>query len=419
MRSFIRGVKYYSPVVALIPAIALAVFAFVQLLINQTVSNTAQATNRAFLFFDNATLIPYPPPPNEQKVYAVAVYIENSGNTFGRNLHIRFDCARRDLEAPLIGDPFTLGQWKTNFNPPAMLAPKQRAPLLACEFSIEDINNAQVHKVDLYFLAEVQYTDAFGASRITQMTRNILTDSAGGLRFGFVGRNCADNDCSPPYEETSMQTPLWQFFMDIGVKSVAALATILAVLVALFRERLQYRFDPPRLLIALKNERGLPMSLHTYDPNTNQAKASNGYWYHIEVKNNRRWAKATEVHIFLTTIKMPDGFGNFQSIWQGGHIPLGWRNEASQAGKTVGYPAECDLCHVLKDPLEVRLSPLVHGQIPEIIRGQFSMRLSLQARGIETKSEILDIDISWDGGWADDPIGMSNYLKIKECKRSA
>ena len=58
MRSFIRGVKYYSPVVALIPAIALAVFAFVQLLINQTVSNTAQATNRAFLFFDNATLIP-------------------------------------------------------------------------------------------------------------------------------------------------------------------------------------------------------------------------------------------------------------------------------------------------------------------------------------------------------------------------
>jgi len=194
-----KWLKTNSPAVSSIAAILAAVFTAFQISINKTISETAQASNRAFIFFEEAALVPYPP-VGELKVYAVVAKISNTGNTYGRNLKIKFDCPSRKAGEPRVTDPFALGQrWaEHDFGPPAMLGPKQSAPLIACEFTPADLASARRNEADFYFLAEVRYVDAFNEPHVTQMTRSLLTDTSGGVRFGFVGRNCADKDCPKP-----------------------------------------------------------------------------------------------------------------------------------------------------------------------------------------------------------------------------
>jgi hypothetical protein len=85
-----------------------------------------------------------------------------------------------------------------------------------------------------------------------------------------------------------MQAPIWQFWTDWGVKALGALATFLAVLVALFGSRLQHWVNPPKLMISLANTKGWPAVLHVIDLRTNTAQQTNGFWYHMRVDNRTR-----------------------------------------------------------------------------------------------------------------------------------
>jgi hypothetical protein len=194
--------------------------------------------------------------------------------------------------------------------------------------------------------------------------------------------------------------------------ALGAIATFFAVVVALFGDRIRYRLDPPRLRIFLKDPLGAAGELHFFNPDTNEATKTLGLWHHVQVKSETRWRAVTGVYVYLLSIEVPDASGDFQSIWEGAS-PLGWRHEPGQQPKKIGHPAECDLCHVLKDPLQMRLSPLIKGQIPDTITGQVKMLFTLQARGSEADSNVLRIEISWDGEWSDTRTEMRRHLVVK------
>jgi hypothetical protein len=176
-----------------------------------------------------------------------------------------------------------------------------------------------------------------------------------------------------------MSTPLWQFWTDWTVKALAALFTLLAVCAALFGSWLRHRITPPRLSIRLSSAEGMAGIVYTLDPATNKATyLTSAVWYHVQVENKTRWSPVTGVHIFLLSIEAPeDASGKFKPIWEG-YAPLGWRHEPDPKPKTLGYPAECDLCHILKDPLEVRLSPIIKGQVPERFTEPFKFAFTLR-----------------------------------------
>jgi hypothetical protein len=108
-------------------------------------------------------------------------------------------------------------------------------------------------------------------------------------------------------------------------------------------------------------------------------------------------------------MEAPDASGTFRPIWTG-YAPLGWRHEASPEPKTIGHPADCDLCHVLNEPREARFSPLIKGQAPDTITGAFKIALTVQASGIEADSDRLRVEISWDGEWSDDRDEMMRHF---------
>jgi hypothetical protein len=76
----------------------------------------------------------------------------------------------------------------------------------------------------------------------------------------------------------------------------------------------------------------------------------------VQVANETRWNPVSGVHIFLLSMEAPDASGEFKTFWEG-PAALGWRHEPNQQPKTIGRREECDLCHLLKEPRVVRLSP--------------------------------------------------------------
>lgn len=211
-----------------------------------------------------------------------------------------------------------------------------------------------------------------------------------------------------------MQTPLWQFWTDWTVKALGAFATFLAVFVALFGLRLRHWLVPPELIITLSSAEGFPATLYILNVETNKAQhQTNGIWYHVRVDNKNRSTTAAGVHIFLLLVEAPDASGDFKTIWDG-YAKLGWRHEPSPEPKDIGYHAECDLCHVLNGPREMRLSPLIKGQVmPDTFEGPLKIAVTLQARGIEVESNLLRLEISWDGQWSDDRSEMKRHLVVK------
>ena len=130
--------------------------------------------------------------------------------------------------------------------------------------------------------------------------------------------------------------------------------------------------------------------------------------YHVRVDDLTRWNPVTGVHIFLLSVEAPDASDELDAS-----SPLSWRNEPNPQPKTIGYHAECDLCYVIKEPREVRLSPLIVGQVPSIYAGPFKIAVTLQARGIEADLNPLRVEISWNGEWSDHREEMKHHLVVK------
>jgi hypothetical protein len=153
-----------------------------------------------------------------------------------------------------------------------------------------------------------------------------------------------------------------------------------------------------------------PVVLNAPDGTTRETV---GRWYHLRVTNERRgWSPATQVQVFLLRVEEPDAAGEYKITWVG-EIPMRWRHqEASPLTRTIGYPADCDLCSVVKEKW-IELHPLV---VPLALnakrREACNLVVTLQARGLETDSNLVRVKIAWDGQWADDAEEMARHMTI-------
>jgi hypothetical protein len=202
----------------------------------------------------------------------------------------------------------------------------------------------------------------------------------------------------------------WQFWGDSLLKISGSLGLV-AVLVAVYGDKWRYKLSPPRLSLELSSRNGMAGSIR--DPANNMRYLTSALWFHMRVTNQTRWKRVEGVHIILRSIEPTKGNKPFETMWC--NAALGWRHDPNPAPKTVGAPAECDLCYILKDPLEVRFSPILKGQAPERFTEPFHIICALQASGIEADSQTRQISICWDGQWSDDPqVLAQQHLVIED-----
>jgi len=202
--------------------------------------------------------------------------------------------------------------------------------------------------------------------------------------------------------------------LSLAIQLAIAIGTIGAVIVALFGGWLRSHLAPPRLVIRLKDERGNKTPVTVTDPKDGTQRETDGRWYHMEVANNSRWSPAKEVQVFLLRVEEPDASGQDQITWLG-DVPMRWRHqEIRPVALTIGPTTDCDLCSVVKDKW-LQLEPLV---VPHSLnarrRGECKFTVTLQARSIEVDSNLLRVQIAWNGKWSEDSDEMARNMVVKQ-----
>lgn len=214
-------------------------------------------------------------------------------------------------------------------------------------------------------------------------------------------------------------SPEGHFWISWTVQLAIAVGTLGAVIVALFGGWLRDKLAPPRLRLTLVDPRGVrsPATLKLPDGTSRETERTR--WYHLRVENDRRWAPATDVQVFLLRVEEPNAAGDYRITWTG-EVPLRWRHqEFYPLVRKIGYGADCDLCSVVEEKW-VELHPLI---APRALKHQwrepFKIILSLEARSLERDSNSLRVHIAWDGRWSDDATVMAHHLTVAVLADSA
>lgn len=206
--------------------------------------------------------------------------------------------------------------------------------------------------------------------------------------------------------------PFWPLFWT----AASAIATSLAVLVALFGQSFRDKFFPPRLSLRLITADGEATEAIIRSPADEEGEVKKrrvpARYYHLRVSNARRWSKATDTQVILTRLEERTANGEFDVTWTGA-VPFGWRHqELYGVTRTVGADADVDLCSVVKEKW-VQLHLLVHPTNLETIRREaMSIQLHIQAVANEASSAPMRIQLSWDGAWSDDTHEMRRHMVV-------
>ena len=125
------------------------------------------------------------------------------------------------------------------------------------------------------------------------------------------------------------------------------MATFLAVVAALFGDRIKSRLFAPKLRLTLWKAAGTKSPVLLESPD-GQQRFEDGRLYHVCVENLVRWPIARQVQIQLIRVEEPRPNGDFMIVWSA-QMPLRWMHQVIvPLARDIGEPAVCDLCSVVK-----------------------------------------------------------------------
>jgi hypothetical protein len=205
--------------------------------------------------------------------------------------------------------------------------------------------------------------------------------------------------------------------------AVTAIATLLAVIVALFGKQIRAFLFPPMLKIRRKNKYGEKI-LGWQILNDQISYDVVLRFFHIRVDNARRLtSSAHDVQLFLIRLEEKAPNGNWQTRWAGS-MPLRWRDqELTSSTQTVGPSKDADLLMVSEPIAQLNQAARLSLK-PQMLPGNFGLKTvwqgpchfiaTLQARSITKDSNQLRLEVSWDGHWEEGDIEMYQHLKVDE-----
>ena len=176
---------------------------------------------------------------------------------------------------------------------------------------------------------------------------------------------------------------LWQFWATLTVQAAVALATVAAVVVALFGRWFQLRYFPPDLSLRIPEPTGEPVDPTFLTPSGQPTVQTKSRWLRVRLENRRRWSPANNAHVYLTSVEVPDATGTHAALWTG-WVPLkGKQEHIVLVGRTVGSAIDFDICSVIKG-YGLQVHPIIRpNNLPEVWSAGSQLRLTVQARSDE------------------------------------
>jgi len=100
---------------------------------------TSRLRDRAFLYFGDPPVTPYP--PSKPVTWGVGISVTNAGNMPARRATVRYACPDASSRES-VQDPFSLAKW-ADAKIGSVLGPKQSVVLQGCNVPMEVINDAK------------------------------------------------------------------------------------------------------------------------------------------------------------------------------------------------------------------------------------------------------------------------------------
>lgn len=191
--------------------------------------------------------------------------------------------------------------------------------------------------------------------------------------------------------------------LELVIQALVALGTICVAILAIWGDWVRATVAAPKLEVALHDPEGEAI----------QSGGIPARYYHLKVRNRRRWTYAKNVRVMLTKVSRARADGTFPPGVLSGPLQLMWQYpQFHPVVSTIGRDEICDLGNIRKDQ-EFRLLPYV---LPDnfegILGAKGSLGVEVVAVSDNAESEPLWIEINWDGRWSDDT-NMMNHLVIK------
>jgi hypothetical protein len=195
------------------------------------------------------------------------------------------------------------------------------------------------------------------------------------------------------------------------VNGLVAVGTLGSVLVALFGSVLREKWWPPVFQVDLLTASGDKTTLTNTKTGTH---VDDVRYYHLHVRNNRRWSRATNAGVHVVRIEEPGPDGQLQVKWAG-DVPIRCRHQEFYPLKQeIGSPLDYDLCCVTKSHPVLSLLPIIPANNLPFSRAEASEFVaSFQVKSTQCDSDIVRIRFSWDGRWEDGETEMQTHLKVK------
>lgn len=189
------------------------------------------------------------------------------------------------------------------------------------------------------------------------------------------------------------------------VQAAAAVGTIAVVFIAVWGEYFRQRFAGPRLRLKLRSSEGEFTTL---------SDGTSARYYHLLAQNDRKWAPAQKVIVFLVNVEKPGPDGYWQSAMETGPIPLSWQFGKFAPGlPTLGSDRVCDIGRITKSHGFEILTPFKPNNFNGMLPSAGKLRLSFEIVGENALSNTFAVEIAWDGGWDEGASEMARHLVFR------
>ena len=199
-----------------------------------------------------------------------------------------------------------------------------------------------------------------------------------------------------------------QFVCYIIINGLVAIGTIGAVVVALFSGSLKTKFFPPILSLELLSDKGEEEKLGS-------GNGPEGRYYFLQLENKRRWSKATEAGLHMLRLQRRGPDREWVTEWAG-DLQFQCRDQnLYPLQRDIGGPIDYEVLSVRDGkPPELRLYPIIVPYNLTVVSKQpWEFVAWFQGRSSEVDSDVVRLQVSWDGRWESGETEMQNHLQIK------
>lgn len=220
------------------------------------------------------------------------------------------------------------------------------------------------------------------------------------------------------------------------LQGLTVFVQILIAVFAIWGNQIRALFSGPKLVLSLDRPEGQITKLNIPENKCSAAIAAikpgttalPARFFHLRVQNKRKGTPATRTQVILYSIVRPHKAGDPQPLDINGRLPFPWKFRGGDPNphirfkdavmySVIGPDDYCDLAMLTADK-RFRLRAEPWNLVDEYLEIKSGEKTTVEAIAIaeNAQSNLLTLNISWDGIWPEEEGQVTEHVKIEQSR---